>query len=135
MGESLSEIPVLGFRAGLRIGEALSIQLDDAAHQEVQNTYVTLPVRNNEYVGVKSHDFNGGQLPLHYLLTDSELEALKTFIERQEVTLHGRVMLFGEGSGSVAPLRDDEVQADLDEAMRRITGDYRLFSSPASFTG
>ncbi|MGP5019153.1 tyrosine-type recombinase/integrase [Vreelandella alkaliphila] len=127
MGQIRYWVFVLGFRAGLRIGEALSIQLDDVLlHQEVQNTDVTLLVRNNEYVGVKSHD-SRRQLPLHYLLTDSELEAFKAFIaNRQEVSLHGRVMLFGEGSGSVAPLRDDEVQAEIHEAMRRITGDYSL---------
>ncbi|WP_346796495.1 tyrosine-type recombinase/integrase [Halomonas sp. Bachu 37] len=118
---------VLGFRAGLRIGEALSIQLDDVLlHQAVQDTDVTLLVRNNEYVGVKSHD-SRRQLPLHHLLTGTELEDFKAFVaNRQAVAIHGRVMLFGEGSGSVAPLHDDEVQAEIHETMRRITGDSSL---------
>ncbi|WP_417421291.1 tyrosine-type recombinase/integrase [Halomonas sp.] len=127
MGQIRYWIFVLGFRAGLRIGEALSIQLDDVLlHLETQDTDVTLLIRNNAYVGVKSHD-SRRQLPLHHLLTDSELEAFKAFVaNRKEVAFHGRVMLFGEGSGSVAPLSDEEVQTEIHEAMRRITGDYSL---------
>ena len=118
---------MLGFRAGLRIGEALSIQLDDVLLcDEMEETDVILLIRNNVYVGIKSHD-SRRQLPLHYLLTDSERDAFKDFVaNRQEVARHGRVMLFGEGGDSVAPLRDDRVQIEVHDAMRRITGDPSL---------
>ncbi|AVI61507.1 tyrosine-type recombinase/integrase [Halomonas sp. GFAJ-1] len=127
MGQIRYWIFVLGFRAGLRIGEALSIQLDDVLlHPEMESTDVTLLIRNNTYVGIKSHD-SRRQLPLHHLLTDTELEGFKAFVaNRYAVASHGRVMLFGEGGGSVAPLHDDQVQAEIHEAMRRITGDYSL---------
>jgi len=127
MGQIRYWVFVLGFRAGLRIGEALSIQLDDVLLcDEMGDTDVILLIRNNVYVGTKSHD-SRRQLPLHYLLTDNELGAFKDFVaNRQEVARHGRVMLFGEGGDSVAPLRDDRVQIEVHDAMRRITGDPSL---------
>lgn len=127
MGQIRYWVFVLGFRSGLRIGEALSIQLDDVLLcDEVEETEVILLIRNNVYVGIKSHD-SRRQLPLHYLLTDSELGAFKAFVaNRHAVARHGRIMLFGEGGDSVAPLRDDRVQFEIHDAMRRITGDPSL---------
>ncbi|APX91772.1 DNA breaking-rejoining enzyme, catalytic core [Halomonas sp. 1513] len=118
---------VLGFRAGLRIGEALSIQLDDLLFSyQVEESDVILLIRNNVYVDTKSYD-SRRQLPLHHLLTHEELKGFKGFvINRQAVARHGRVMLFGEGGDSVAPLRDERVQGEIHEAMRRITGDPSL---------
>lgn len=118
---------VLGFRAGLRIGEALSIQLCDVLlFDGLKETEVTLLIRNNAYVSTKSHD-SRRQLPLHYLLTESELAGFKNFVaNRQEIARHRKIMLFGEGGDSVAPLRDDRVQDEIHETMRRITGDPGL---------
>lgn len=118
---------VLGFRAGLRIGEALSIQLDDVLfHEELKDTEVILLIRSNVYASTKSHD-SRRQLPLHHLLASSEIAPFKAFVmNRHEIARHGRVMLFGEGGESVAPLRDDIVQAEVHDAMRRITGDPNL---------
>ncbi|QOR37422.1 tyrosine-type recombinase/integrase [Billgrantia diversa] len=129
--DSLGEIRhwafVLGFRAGLRIGEALSIQLDDILlHPRLKETEVILLIRNSVYVGIKSQD-SRRQLPLHLLLTNSELEAFKAFVaNRHAVARHGRIMLLGEGGDAVAPLRDDRVQAEIHDAMRRLTGDPSL---------
>ena len=127
MGQIRYWVFVLGFRAGLRIGEALSIQLDDVLLcDQMEDTDVILLIRNNVYVGTKSHD-SRRQLPLHYLLTDNELGAFKNFVaNRKEVARHGRVMLFGEGGDSVAPLRDDRVQVEIHDAMRLIIGDPSL---------
>ncbi|QHD48574.1 DNA breaking-rejoining enzyme, catalytic core [Halomonas sp. FeN2] len=127
MGAIRYWIFVLGFRAGLRIGEALSIQLDDILlNQMLEHTDVTLLIRNNAYVAIKSHD-SRRQLPLHYLLTETELDDFKAFvIKRHSVATHGRVMLFGEGGNSVSPLRDDIVQTEIHTGMRRITGDPSL---------
>ncbi len=118
---------VLGFRAGLRIGEALSIQMHDVLiSKHVENTDVILLIRSNVYVDTKSHD-SRRQLPLHLLLTDSELEAFKSFyFSRDALAIHGRVMLFGLGGHSIAPLQDDVVQADIHKAMRELIGDPSL---------
>ncbi|WP_417582598.1 DNA breaking-rejoining enzyme, catalytic core [Nitrincola sp.] len=118
---------VLGYRAGLRIGEALSIQVHDVLiSQDVQDTEVILLIRNNVYFDTKSHD-SRRQLPLHLLLTDSELEAFKSFYcSRNALAAHGRVMLFGLGGHSVAPLQDGIVQSDIHSAMRQLIGDPSL---------
>lgn len=118
---------VLGFRAGLRIGEALSIQLDDIlVAQHLQETEIILLIRSNVYVSTKSRD-SRRQLPLHLLLSDSERQAFKAFVaNRHAVARHGRVMLLGEGGESVAPLRDDRIQVEIHDAMRRITGNPSL---------
>lgn len=127
LGQVRYWIFVLGFRAGLRIGEALSIQLCDVLlFDGSHETEVTLLIRNNAYVGTKSYD-SRRQLPLHHLLTESELNGFKYFVvNRQAIARHRRVMLFGEGGDSVAPLRDDRVQAEIHDTMRRITGDPGL---------
>lgn len=127
MGACRHWVFVLGFRAGLRIGEALSIQLDDIlCDHALDQMEMTLLIRNNAYMGIKSHD-SRRQLPLHLLLTSAELKDFSAFVvNRYMVATHGRVMLFGEGSGSVAPLRDDRVQPDIHAAMRRIIGDPSL---------
>ncbi|MGE4533199.1 tyrosine-type recombinase/integrase [Halomonas sp.] len=115
---------VLGFRAGLRIGEALSIQVCDVQlKKRVPDTDVVLLVRDNEYVANKSYS-SRRQLPLHHLLTEEELGPFKYYvINRQEMSRHSRVMLFGEGGESLAPLRDDKVSPAIHEVMRRVTGD------------
>lgn len=127
LGQIRYWIFVLGFRAGLRIGEALSIQLDDVLfHENLKDTEVILLIRSNAYVGTKSHD-SRRQLPLHCLMTGSELSLFKAFVmNRHAIVQHGRVMLFGEGGESVRPLRDDTVQVEIHDAMRRITGDPNL---------
>ncbi|ERS91794.1 tyrosine-type recombinase/integrase [Halomonas sp. PBN3] len=115
---------VLGFRAGLRIGEVLSIQICDVQlKKRVPDTDVVLLVRDNEYVANKSYS-SRRQLPLHHLLTEEELGPFKDYvINRQEMSRHPRVMLFGEGGESLAPLRDDKVSPAIHEVMRRVTGD------------
>lgn len=127
LGQIRYWIFVLGFRAGLRIGEALSIQLDDVLfHGRLKDKEVILLIRSNVYASTKSHD-SRRQLPLHYLLVSSELARFKAFVlNRHEIARHGRVMLFGEGGESVKPLRDDTVQVEIHDAMRRITGDPNL---------
>lgn len=116
---------VLGYRAGLRISEALSIQLRDVQLPEkpIDDSEFMLIIRANQYVDTKSFD-SRRQLPLHLLLNKAERSGFEEFIRRKKgLSKRPSVMVFSESSDSAAPLLDKDIHPEIHEAMRRITGD------------
>ncbi len=128
LGQIRYWIFVLGYRAGLRISEALSIQVRDIQIPKVSldlSEFILL-VRANRYVDVKSHD-SRRQLPLHLLLTAEERLSFEQFVLHKKSSARSpSVMLFSEGSDTVAPLEDAEVHPVIHQAMRGVTGDASL---------
>jgi len=119
---------VLGYRAGLRISEALSIQIRDIQMPSTpwEGSEISLIVRENNYVGLKSYD-SRRLLPLHLLLTPSECEGFRKFyLSRRELTKHTGIMLFSLGRDITAPLLDSVVHEIIHDAMRNVTGERSL---------
>ncbi len=116
---------VLGYRAGLRISEALSIQLADVFMPNVrfEGAELILIVKQNAFVDTKSYD-SRRVLPLHLLLTKSELEEFWSYCEfRRRTNSSSKTMLFQEGYNESAPIMDNVVHSVVHEVMREVTGD------------
>lgn len=119
---------VLGYRAGLRISEALSVQLVDIIMPDssFDGAELVLIVRQNAFVDTKAYD-SRRLLPLHLLLTESELVAFREFCQFRRATNASRkTMLFREGRDESAPLMDNIVHPIIHGAMRAVTGVQKL---------
>jgi site-specific recombinase XerD len=119
---------VLGYRAGLRIGEALSIRMRDILLTRTfqSDAEFILLRRANRYVANKSHD-SQRQLPLHLLLAQEERIAFEEFVRfRREVTSSVSVMLFSERNDAAAPLTDEIITKRIRQLMYHFTGDSSL---------
>jgi integrase len=119
---------VLGYRAGLRISEALSVQLADIIMPDssFDGAELVLIVKQNAFVDTKAYD-SRRLLPLHLLLTESELVAFREFCQFRRATNASRkTMLFREGRDESAPLMDNIVHPIIHGAMRAVTGDQKL---------
>ncbi len=119
---------ILGYRAGLRVSEALSIALRDIQMPDhnLDGAEIVLLVRQNQYVDVKSYD-SRRMLPLQLLLTEAECADFRSFyLGRCKLYKRMNVMLFSSGSRSTAPLLDRVVHEYIHEAMRVVTGDHSL---------
>ncbi|MBQ0759006.1 MAG: site-specific integrase [Zhongshania sp.] len=119
---------ILGYRAGLRISEALSVQLADIIMPDsnVDDAELVLIVKQNAFVDTKAYD-SRRLLPLHLLLNESELIAFRDFCQyRRETNTSRRTMLFREGRDESAPLMDNIVHPIIHGAMRAVTGDQNL---------
>lgn len=119
---------VLGYRAGLRISEALSVQLADIIMPDssFDGAELVLIVRQNAFVDTKAYD-SRRLLPLHLLLTEPELVAFREFCQfRRATNANRRTMLFREGRDESAPLMDNIVHPIIHGAMRAVTGDQKL---------
>ncbi|MCD8512483.1 MAG: hypothetical protein LRY63_03060 [Nitrincola sp.] len=102
---------VLGYRVGLRASEAVSIQLKDIqrTYHMVQGTDLTLLVRPNQYVNIKSSDARR-QLPLHLLLTLEERQEFEHYVrERSEILGVQSKMLFSSDGMSLRPIEDADI--------------------------
>lgn len=118
----------LGYRAGLRIGEALSVAIGDIQLSEVyfDGAEIILIVRQGAYVGVKSYD-SRRVLPLHLLLAPEETKQFWQFCQaRKRVAKDQSTLLFREGWDTKAPLTDKVVNDIVLDAMRSVTGDSAL---------
>ena len=119
---------VLGYRAGLRISEVLSVQLRDVQlpDRPIDDSEFMLIIRANQYVDTKSFD-SRRQLPLHLLLTQAERSGLEQFVRHKKaLSKRPSVMVFSESNDSAAPLLDKNIHPEIHEAMRRVTGDPSL---------
>lgn len=127
IGKCCYWIFVLGYRSGLRISEALSIQLRDVQLSGIlmEHSEFILIIRPNSYVDIKSHD-SRRQLPLHLLLTSVERDGFEQFVRsRKELEPSPSAMLFSS-SNSQAPLQDSQIHPVIHRAMRGTTGDGSL---------
>lgn len=110
---------ILGYRAGLRYGEATGLQLCDLRFEE---NFVELVVRCNVYRPIKSR--SGRRiLPLDVLLTSAELKELKDWVrKKQENGARPSDLLFSPFRRSDT-LPSKSVGVLVNRTLKRVTGD------------
>lgn len=120
-------VMMLCYRCGLRIGEATHILLDDIHYPNMDMLFtdcaITLKVRPNQFHTVKTVNAER-QLPLHLLLSPSELIEFKTFIADQtKVKNSVSGFLFHHLLNLNNPVDSSEVSRIIVDTLRYITLD------------
>lgn len=111
---------LLGFRAGLRLGEVMKLRLQDLFIAQG----VTLSIRSNRY-GSNKTSCSLRRLDLALLLPEDEFLPLKMEWQRLQI-LHQPVpqaLLISDDSNRLQPLDHTVVRATLHQALRRATGE------------
>lgn len=114
---------VLGYRAGLRAGEASTIHLNDLIYNPNDPTEeFLLIIRPNAFQTVKSSD-GRRLLPLHLLLDEKELKQFQKYAHNKTLRFgNDKSLLFGSIPDPTRPNRDQDVFPIIHRAMRNITG-------------
>ena len=128
---------ILGFRAGLRPGEAMHVRIDDFRSGTKS---LELVVRPNAARVLKTPNAKR-VLPLHLLLTADEQLELRTEVRRAANSLSGQTsgaLLFTPDTGSDNADYRTELLRDLNEILKLVTNDkssifYDLRHSFASY--
>lgn len=126
MAECQELILILGYRLGLRRGEAYSRLFSDFAGLDDPSVErAELLVRPNKNARIKS-ETSTRRLPLSILLTEDELSTLRTFYLRRRSVIPGNAKtrpLFGDVAGSYWPAVTSRVFDLLTVVLQEVTGD------------
>lgn len=126
MAECQELILILGYRLGLRRGEAYSRLFSDFAGLDdpsVERAEVL--VRPNKNARIKS-ETSTRRLPLSILLTQDELSVLRTFYLRRRSVIPGNAKtrpLFADVAGSYWPAVTSRVFDPITVALQEVSGD------------
>lgn len=119
-------ILILGYRLGLRRGEAYSRLLSDFSGFDIEGLEnVELLIRPNKNARIKSAT-STRRLPLHVLLTSEELQALKSFYQRRRALIIGSGKakpIFKDVAGNHWPAIISNLFDPITEALKSVTGD------------
>ncbi|MDM1697232.1 site-specific integrase [Thiopseudomonas alkaliphila] len=131
---------ILGYRCGLRISEIRHLQLDDLQYpgmleilpterlEQLGRYAATLLIRGDQFNKLKSKN-SRRQLPLNILMSSKERVELLNYHQAQRVKVGKRKVqgkfIFSEDNGKT-PMDFTELQRNLHEQMRQLTGDPDL---------
>lgn len=129
LAECQELILILGYRLGLRRGEAYSRLFGDFAG--LDDTLVDkseLLVRPNKNARIKS-ETSTRRLPIHILLTEDELTTLRRFYRRRQNVVAGNASkrpVFAEVAGGYWPAVTSRVFDPITDLLRQVTGDEKF---------
>jgi len=129
LSEVLELVLILGYRCGLRRGEAWSRLVKD--FDGFENSVVSrveLLVRPNKWSGIKSWS-GTRRLPLWLLLDEQEMALLESFYRRRKDRMVGsgtNQALFAQDMTSGAPFDEGEVFGVITDTLKSVSGDNRI---------
>jgi len=115
-----SALIILGYRFGLRFGEALYLRYENIQSTDIDPFYI-IHTRNTEYRDIKS-DIGTRQVPLIGKLSELEINIISAFFIRKTPRKSSDLVFFDKNDSSevINPIK---TSSDLHALLRHVTGD------------